>query len=381
MKVAFVFDTVLIRNNEHYYGVTLTYDFFQKRYLDKYDEMLLITRKDDSNDTHNISGLGQTDGPRLSVLPSENYRTIPDVFIKHKKIYKEIEAKIKDVDKVIIRMPSVLGVIASRICRKIKKPYMIECVANAYDSFRFHSNSAGALVAIPMHLACKRAIKTSPCVLYVTNEYLQKVYPTNGKSYACSDVFIDEKMPCKNNKQILRYNSKTIKICTVGNVGLRYKGHDRVLKAISLLKKRGLSIKYYIIGPGDNSALSKEAKALGVEDSVVFVGSVEHNKVYKEVMKADIYVQPSLTEGLPRAVIEAMSVGMIVVGSDAGGIPELLDKRFIYPKNNYKKLASLLESISVEDIIIQSKRNKAKSLKYTEKTANAKRNSIYLNSI
>ena len=44
MKVAFVFDTFLLKRGASYYGMTLTYDFFKERYLDKIDNLVVITR-------------------------------------------------------------------------------------------------------------------------------------------------------------------------------------------------------------------------------------------------------------------------------------------------------------------------------------------------
>ena len=58
----------------------------------------------------------------------------------------------------------------------------------------------------------------------------------------------------------------------------------------------------------------------------------------------DLYIQPSLTEGLPRALIEAMSRGCPALGSGAGGIPELLAPECIHKPGDSATLAKMLET-------------------------------------
>jgi len=56
----------------------------------------------------------------------------------------------------------------------------------------------------------------------------------------------------------------------------------------------------------------------------------------------DLYLQPSLQEGLPRALIEAMSRGCPAIGSTTGGIPELLDGSALHAAGDYRSLARLV---------------------------------------
>jgi glycosyltransferase involved in cell wall biosynthesis len=58
----------------------------------------------------------------------------------------------------------------------------------------------------------------------------------------------------------------------------------------------------------------------------------------------DIYVQPSRQEGLPRALIEAMSRGLPAFGARTGGIPELIDEKFLFSntRTNIDEICSIL---------------------------------------
>ena len=64
----------------------------------------------------------------------------------------------------------------------------------------------------------------------------------------------------------------------------------------------------------------------------------------------DIYIQPSKQEGLPRAVIEAMSRGCPVIGTNIAGIPELIQKEFLFKKGSTKEVISALNRIMKADL-------------------------------
>jgi glycosyltransferase involved in cell wall biosynthesis len=69
-----------------------------------------------------------------------------------------------------------------------------------------------------------------------------------------------------------------------------------------------------------------EARALGISASVDFVGPVHDRPALIDALRAaTVFVLPSHAEGLPVALLEAMTIGVPCIGSDVGGIPDLLD--------------------------------------------------------
>lgn len=101
-----------------------------------------------------------------------------------------------------------------------------------------------------------------------------------------------------------------------------------------------------ILGDGDTEPWATIAEKLGVKSKVKFCGVLPGGEpVLRWLDQIDIYIQPSYQEGLPRAVIEAMSRGCPVVGSRAGGIPELIDVNCIHRTGDYMALASNIEKI------------------------------------
>lgn len=388
MKAAFIFDTILLKEHENYYGMTLTYNFLKKRYLSIFNELVISTRvKEKEYVSENIQGYKITNGNKIKVVPINSYKNIPDSIIKRKKINKELESVIQKVDKVIIRMPSVLGIIACNICNRLSKDYIVEMVACAWDGYFNHTNPIGKLIAPVMYFCTRRSVYKAPKVLYVTENFLQKRYPTKGKSISCSDVDLES---LETNDDILENRVKKInnidfsnplKICTVANMQMKYKGQEYVIKALSKLNKDKVRYNYILIGNGNGERLKKIAKKYNVDKEVLVLGSLSHEEVFEKLDKIDLYIQPSLQEGLPRALLEAMSRACPCIGSNAGGIPELLSKEVIFSKKNISELERIMETLynNKELLIKFSEINLKKSSEYSSKTLNKKRIDFYRN--
>lgn len=101
------------------------------------------------------------------------------------------------------------------------------------------------------------------------------------------------------------------------------KGHRFLLEAAALLKARGQRVRCRIAGEGSQrEALEKMVRDLGLQEEVVFLGFV--SDIPRFLSSVDIFVLPSVYEGLGIAILEAMAAGKPVVASRAGGIPELV---------------------------------------------------------
>ena len=75
---------------------------------------------------------------------------------------------------------------------------------------------------------------------------------------------------------------------------------------------------------------------------MIFLGLKTSKEVMKILKDADIYLQPSLQEGLPRSVVEAMSVALPCIGFNTGGIPELLEPEFVVDQKDVKGIVRCL---------------------------------------
>ncbi|MDP2644067.1 MAG: glycosyltransferase [Desulfobacterales bacterium] len=105
------------------------------------------------------------------------------------------------------------------------------------------------------------------------------------------------------------------------------KGHIVLLKAVSLVRKHYPNLKLFVIGEGDQEdRLRAFIKAEKIEDNVVFLGF--QKDVCRFYPLFDIFILPSLTEGIPLVLLEAMFFKTPIIASNVGGIPELISNGY-----------------------------------------------------
>ncbi len=116
-------------------------------------------------------------------------------------------------------------------------------------------------------------------------------------------------------------------LLTVGRMDSRerYKGHDRVIAAITDLVAKGHDICYLVVGEGDDrSRLEALAREAGVRERVRFLGAIELQDLVETYRMADLFVMPSTGEGFGVAFLEAMASGTPAVGLDVAGAKDAL---------------------------------------------------------
>ncbi len=102
------------------------------------------------------------------------------------------------------------------------------------------------------------------------------------------------------------------------------KGQDVALRALAMARQQGADVTLAFAGDGpDAAALRSLATELGVADHALFLG---HQRSVGTVYRAsDMLVMPSRSEAMPNALLEAMTVGLPVVATRVGGVPEVAD--------------------------------------------------------
>ncbi len=296
--------------------------------------------------------------------------------------YPGLKKEINACDKIVVRMPSILGLHALKLNRKIKKPCLIEMVGCAWDALWNSNSIIGKIIAPYMFFQNKYEIKNASYVLYVTDEFLQNRYPTNGKSIGCSDVELrdfDDNVLFHRCQSINQCNEKKV-LGTIAATNVKYKGQQDVIKALGKLKHQGkLNYEYQLVGSGNQNFLKGIAKKNGVEEQIKFISGLPHEKIFQWLDTIDIYIQPSRVEGLPRALIEAMSRGLPVIGTNVGGIPEVIEKPYLITNSRGKvnEIVDILENLSKENMIEQAKRNYKYIQKFERKKLQCIRDMFY----
>ncbi len=107
------------------------------------------------------------------------------------------------------------------------------------------------------------------------------------------------------------------------------KGFHVLLKAAAMLKREQKDFRLVVLGDGPlKDDLHKLLRRLDIQDRVELPGFADDTGAW--LQKADLFVLPSLSEGIPMALLEAMAAGVPAIASDTGGVPEVIghDRRF-----------------------------------------------------
>ena len=160
-------------------------------------------------------------------------------------------------------------------------------------------------------------------------------------------VNINRFKPLRNNELRKYYKIKEndILILFVGYLDT-FKGIFELIDVFYKIKQEHNNIKLMIIGTGPKKhEIENKVLASDLKNSVIFTGNLKPDEMHRYYQAADIFTLPSYTEGLPLAILEAMSCGIPVIASDIGGIPEIIknnENGFIIPPKNRKILKDRL---------------------------------------
>ncbi|MFN2386434.1 MAG: glycosyltransferase family 4 protein [Thermoanaerobaculia bacterium] len=140
-----------------------------------------------------------------------------------------------------------------------------------------------------------------------------------------------------------------LRVLSVGRLDWR-KGYEYGLEAIRLLVARGVDVRYRIVGDGDYAeAVAFARHQLELEPSVELLGARTSEEVREELCLADVFLHPAVSEGFSNAVLEAQAMGLPVVCTDAGGLPENVadgETGFVVPRRDPAALAEKLKELA-----------------------------------
>jgi len=145
-------------------------------------------------------------------------------------------------------------------------------------------------------------------------------------------------------------------IITVSRL-VKKNGIDDLIKAVAQL-----DIKLLILGEGpDEKKLKRLAERLNLKEKVLFLGHIQYNDLPKYYSSADVFVRPSLSEGLGNVFLEAMACGVPIIGTPVGGIPDFLEDRKTglfcqvnNPQDIAKKIKEILENDELQKSMVNN---------------------------
>ena len=371
MKIFIATDIRLTECNGKYYIIEALSTIF-RRYYTCFGKIVLhcrVVKVDKPENEDDISDILE------QVIPMKNLLSM--LSGKENSIMKK---EMQNCSLVIGRFHSISACIAADCARQLGKPFFAEVMGDTWDGYWNHG-IAGKLIAPYLFLKTKRSVKDADYALYVTREFLQKRYPCNNESLSASNVRItniDQKVLERRLAHIRAKDVKSITLMTSAAVDVHYKGQEYVIRAIPKLNRAGVRVKYVLVGGGDQTYLKNVAEKCGVMNQVEFTGRMSLADVFKLLDDADIYLQPSLQEGLPRSVIEAMSRACPVIGAKTAGIPELIAPECVVRRKSAQDIADTILAIwNEEKLSTLAKQNFENAGNYLDVVLSKRRNEYF----
>jgi len=340
------------RGAEVFSEAQVTYRTWQ-RYLAHCDSLNVVGRGPEAAPSLHAKYIKPCGGPRVTFTLMDGINSPREMLANTGRVQRQLEDVISQADGVIARLPSEHGLMAVSVAKKLGKPLAVELVGCAQDALWFHGDIRGKIYAPILARRVRAAVAAAPFVLYVTKEFLQRRYPASHVVCAASNVeiagataavpYVDVPSFPTKEANVGDRTDPALQIGLIGAFQNEYKGHGTALRALREVIDAGVPARLRLIGVGGTERWMAEAGKLGVEGHVSFEGVLPPGEaVMKWLEDLDIYIQPSLTEGLPRALIEAMAAGRAALASRVGGIPELLPGDCLHAPGDWKALARML---------------------------------------
>ena len=175
------------------------------------------------------------------------------------------------------------------------------------------------LVAVPLE---RQAIAKIPNIIAVSHYQKNLIsINTNSKIYVIPPGIDFKNISNLKSDKPLKHPS----LFFIGGLLGERKGTHILLKATQIIKSKHPDIYVYIAGSGPQELeLRKLSKELNIEENIAFLGRISDDEKWTYYKSVDICVIPSLWEGMPTVLFEAMMCGKPVVASDVDGIAEVL---------------------------------------------------------
>lgn len=324
---------------------------FWSRYLMGFDRVRVVARVLDLAAAP--PDAVRADGENVEVWPVPHYVGPAQYAHRLPALRRAVRGCAEPGDTVILRLPSPIGNLVAAWCRRRRLAYAVEVVGDPYDVF------APGVVRHPLRwLVRLRAVRVlrrlcaeAVGVAYVTEQALQRRYPAGPAALTThfSSGVLDERSYVERPRPAgpRRWPDAPYTLVSVGSLEQLYKGIDVLIEAVARLNRRGVAVRLIHVGEGRYlPRLAALAARRGVADRVTLTGPIAAGAGVRAVLDAaDLFVMPSRTEGLPRAMIEAMARALPVIGTRVGGIPELVEDGYLVDPDDPAGLAGAIADL------------------------------------
>lgn len=299
-----------------------------------FDGMRMACRVDES-----MTGGQPIDGP---FAPLPGYRGAGELVRRLPRLVRSIRRLVGESQSISVRVPGPIGLIATASAVLQRRLVIAEVVGDVADVIDSGAGGRASRACRPLIVALtKWQVRRASVVRYVTESALQREYPARAgvPTIGLSEVRIDD-------MTVDAVQTVEASLVAVGSHEQLYKGHDVLIRALVPLIERHPTVSLTLIGDGSQRPyLEALCVELGVADRVRFTGFIaDRRALQRRVAEHALFVMPSRTEGLPRALIEAMAWGVPSIGTRVGGIPELLPDEALVPPDDVDALVKVIDT-------------------------------------
>ena len=373
MKLVVVLEHHFIRCPEGVFtSLAFGYTFWQD-YLEIFDKVCVVARmaKASTPPPHTFIA----DGERVSFYDITDYRGMWDFARKILPISWKV-LRIPKRGNAFVLFSGNIGVMVWFSLMLRRKKYFFRCVGNvklgiATENRNFLYKYIAQLYHFFTTIQAKNAVASS-----YTSEYLRQVYPNK---YNCEYVFsnvelVDTVFSTPRARE--SFQQQPFRFISVGRVE-KQKGHAWLLQAIKKLKEQNITPSWHlrIVGPGSQiEVLQNYVCEHHLQEHVAFCGSVKWGKALFHLLdEAHIFVLPSLTEGMPRALLEGMARGLPAIASHTGGNPEIVQDDCLVAVGDVAGLTDKMHSLmrNTQKLVELSQQNWNTAKKYQKNFSKA----------
>jgi glycosyltransferase involved in cell wall biosynthesis len=354
---------------------------FWERYLQAFDEVRVIARLRNTNEP--ASAWRRADGPGVSFSALPYYVGTAQYLRKVRSVRRCARSAVREGEAIIMRVSSIIASSLNPLLQE-GRPYGLEVVGDPHDVFAPGSvrHAFRPLVRTWLTRQLQNQCRYATAVAYVTERTLQQRYPPAPGAFVThySSVELADDAFTIELKRYRSMPGQKLRIVSVGSMEQPYKGFDDLIDSTAAVLKRGLPLELILIGDGRyRQELEKRAARLGIAACIHFKGTLPGGKAVRDELDSScLFVLASKTEGLPRAMIEAMARGLPCVGSSVGGIPELLSSDELFPSGDIRSLTDKIESVlrNPERMNCLAEQNVARARDYNDRLVNARRRQL-----
>ena len=383
MKLLVVSDYYMyVYKGTYYFESQEKCDFFH-RYLRVFDELKLATRCIEEETLKD--GRVPLDRMGIEYIPLPDFHGPKEYMTSYFSLGKRLKGITEGCQAALLQLPSTVAMRASDEVIKAGIPYATEVVFDAEDAWKSETRLFRKILWKRIDKNMRRICSKADGVACVTEHYLQQHYyskkqrsfKSNYSSLALDKTFYGNARTYPNGKTLTLAHTAN-KIFFHDN----RKGHRTTIDALATLKRKGIVLNAKFAGAFvDDSPelLMAYADKLGVKEQVEFVGFLNRQQMDEFLTGADLFVLPTMSEGLPRVLIEAMAKGLPCVTTKVSGNSELIQDEYLVEYTDTEGLAQKIGVLAIDKNAYEkaSKENYEKSLKYEASILQERRDAYY----